>query len=160
MRSTAIGGALLFAAVLLAIPQLAIAQETVRITTPAAVSLSVPNVNVDSAASAVRVSFDTAVLVPGHRVRITVRADAANFTSPKAATLLIPASKLTWTTSNAASGTGSSGTLTSAAYGAIFDGQPLALSGGVDVAWTLKAPGGGIRAGAHTLVVRYKVESF
>jgi len=145
---------------LLAAATVASAQESVRITTPASVGFNVSNVTTDSNASSVRVSFDNVVLLPIHRLRISVKADSSNFTSPSTASLFIPASKVTWTTSNATSGAGTSGTLTSASYGALFIGNSLALSGGVDVHWTLKAPGGGIRAGAHTLTVRYKVEAF
>jgi hypothetical protein len=160
MKPTAIVRLAVTVGSLVAVAAVASAQESVRITTPASVSFNVPNVSVDVTASPVRVSFDTAVLLPIHRLRISVRADSSTFTSPQTANVFIAASKITWTTSNATSGTGSPGTLSSSSYGAIFDGQALALSGGADVTWTLKAPGGGIRAGAHTLVIRYKVESF
>jgi hypothetical protein len=142
------------------VPCMAEAQESVRITVPAGVSFTVTDVSANTSASPARVSFDTAILLPLRRLRISVRADAANFTSPLPAGALIPAAKATWTTSNASGGTGSSGTLSSAAYTVAFESSLLALSGGVDVNWTLTAPGGGVRAGAHTLVVRYKLESF
>jgi hypothetical protein len=151
---------LAFAAIVVGLPRPAAAQESVRITVPAGVSFAVTNVNADTASAPANVSYNLAILLPLRRLRISVKADTANFTSPPPASGLIPASKAVWTTSNASGGTGSSGTLSSAAYGVVYESNVLTLSGAVDVNWTLKAPGAGIRAGAHTLAVRYKVESF
>jgi hypothetical protein len=82
-------------------PCVAEAQESVRITVPAGVSFNVTNVAANTAANPARVDFDTAILLPLHRLRISVRADAANFASPSPAGTLIPAGKASWTTSNA-----------------------------------------------------------
>jgi hypothetical protein len=138
----------------------ATAQGAVTITVPASVSFTVPNVTVATTGSptAARVSFNTLVVAPTQVLRISVRADAANFSSPSAGTA-IPATKLTWTTSNTSGGTGSSGTLTSSSYTTLFQSSPLQLSGSVDVTWVLGPPGGGIRAGSHTLTVRYRLEA-
>jgi hypothetical protein len=52
------------------------------------------------------------------------------------------------------------GTLTKTSYAVVFEGQPLAAAGGVDVAWTLAAPGSTVRAGTHQVTLRWKIESF
>jgi hypothetical protein len=135
-------------------------QGLVTITVPASVSFTVSNVTVPTAGSpaAARVSFSGLVVLPIQVLRISVRADSASFTSPSPGTP-IPAALVSWTTSNASGGTGSSGTLNSATYTTLFQSGALQLSGGVDVQWALGAPGGGIRAGNHTLVVRYRLEA-
>lgn len=141
-------------------PAVATAQELVTVTVPANVSFSVTNVATDTVGnpSAARVSFSGLVVLPLRVLRISVTADAVSFTPPSAS-LAIPASKVRWTTSNASGGSGSNGTLSSAAWTQIFQSSLLATSGRVDMTWTLGAPGGGIRAGTHTLTVRYKFES-
>ena len=141
-------------------PAAATAQELVTVTVPANVSFSVTNVASDTVGSpsAARVSFSGLIVFPLRVLRISVTAGAASFTPPSAS-LAIPASNVRWTTSNASGGSGSNGTLSSAAWTQIFQSSLLATSGRVDLTWTLGAPGGGIRAGTHTLTVRYKFES-
>jgi hypothetical protein len=41
----------------------------------------------------------------------------------------------------------------------VFQSDPARTSGHVDLAWTLAAPGSGIRAGTHQLTIRWKLES-
>lgn len=154
------GGVLLLLAIaLFATVDEARAQGIVRVTTPASVSFTVPNVTVATTGSpsAARVSYTFSLVLPTQVLRISVRADTANFTSPMPGTP-IPASKLTWTTSNVTNGSGTSDTL-STSYKTLFQANPLQTSGGADVEWTLEAPGGGIRAGTHTLIVRYRFEA-
>ena len=135
------------------------AQGIVTVTTPASVSFTVPNVTVSTTGSpsAARVSFTFSLVLPIQVLRVSVRADAATFTSPATGTP-IPASKLTWTTSNVTNGSGTSGTL-STSYTTLYQANTLQTSGGADVHWVLGAPGGGIRSGSHTLTVRYRFEA-
>ena len=91
-------------------------------------------------------------------LRISIKADSSTFTPPSPS-LEIPAANVRWTTSNASGGSGANGTVSSSAWGQLFQSALLATSGGVDVTWTLGAPGGGIRAGSHTLTIRYKLEA-
>lgn len=136
------------------------AQGLVTITVPANISFTVPNVTLSTAASpaAARVSFSNLVILPVQTLRISVMAAAATFTSPSPGPG-IPATKLTWTTANPAGGAGSPGTLNSVTWTQVFQSSALALSGGIDMQWVLQAPGGGIRSGNHTLVVRYRLEA-
>jgi hypothetical protein len=135
-------------------------QGLVTITVPASVGFTVPNVSVSTTASplAANVAFSNLVVLPTQTLRMSLMAAAGTFTSPSPGTG-IPATKLTWTTSNASGGTGSSGTLSSVTWTQFFQSNALVLSGGVDVRWVLQPPGGGIRSGSHTLTVRYRLEA-
>ena len=147
------------AANLLAGATLASAQESARVTVPAILSVDVIDVMASSAASPnpSRVSFDTANLLPTRALRISVRADG-DLAGPGGSS--IAASLVSWTTSNVANGVGVNGTLSRTSYGIVFEGQPLTTSGGVDVVWTLAAPGVSVRAGNHQATLRWKIEAF
>jgi len=71
----------------------------------------------------------------------------------------IPASRVSWTTSNAVNGVGSNGTLSKTLYTQLYQGNDNATSGSVDIAWQLAAPGVPLRSGAHVLTLRWKLES-
>ena len=151
--------ACLVAATVLATAGAASAQGTVRITVPAALSVEVTNVLTSSIASPnpSRVSFDNALLLPLQAVRISVKADS-DLAGPNGSS--IPASKVTWTTSNVSNGVGVNGTLSKTSYSVVFEGQSLRTTGGVDLVWTLSAPGGSVRAGSHQATLRWKIEAF
>jgi hypothetical protein len=124
-----------------------------------AVAFNVTNVSVETVGNPapVRVSVSTFLLLTS--VRISVKADAPAFTPPTPSPS-IPASNVRWTVSNSSGGTGSNGTVSSAAWTQLFQTGGLVSGGGrVDVTSRLGAPGGGIRAGSHTLTIRYKVEA-
>ena len=135
------------------------APETVSITIPAAVGFAVTNVSAATAGSPASgtVSFSSLNVSGGNVLRISVKADG-NFTPPSGTA--IPASRVSWTTSGASNGTGSNGTLSTSAYGQLFQSSNGKKSGSVNVSWSLAAPGSGIRAGVHTMTVRWKLESF
>jgi hypothetical protein len=134
------------------------AAETVRITIPAAVGFAVTNVGVATPGnpSATTVSFSALTLNSGRELRISVKADS-NFVPPSGTA--IPASKVSWTTASAVNGLGSSGTLSTSAYGQLFQTSGNKKTGAVNVTWTLAAPGVPLRAGNHVLTVRWKLES-
>jgi len=146
------------AVLLFALPRTASAQ-TVTVTVPASITFTVSNVTVNTVGSPAdaRVGFSGALL-PLRPIRISVKADAASFTSPSPG-VAIPASKVRWTTANASGGTGSNGTVSATVWTQLFQSNVLVSSGRVDVTFILDAPGGGIRAGSHTLTIRYKIES-
>ena len=133
--------------------------ESVNVSLPASVSFFVANVSASTTGSPdpTAISFDSADLVLGNRLRISVQADAADFNPPTGTA--IPASKVSWTTSGAVGGTGSNGTLSSSSYSQVYQSNPSPSFGSVNVIWELAAPGSGIRAGDHTLTVRWKLES-
>lgn len=132
--------------------------ETVKVTLPAALSFAVTNIGAATAASPnpTTISYAQLTVNTGHALRISVKADA-DFTPPGGPA--IPASLVSWTTSAASNGVGSNGTLSAVAYGQVFETTLTKKSGNVDVAWTLAAPGAGVRAGNHVLTMRWKLEA-
>ena len=132
--------------------------ESVKITVPAAVAFAVTNVsnNTTGTPNPTTVSFASLSVLSGRVLRISVKADG-DFTPASGAA--IPASNVSWVTSSPTNGTGTNGTLSTSAYGQLFQSQLSKNSGSIRVAWTLAAPGGGIRSGAHTLTLRWKLES-
>jgi hypothetical protein len=135
------------------------AAETVSISIPAAVGFAVTNVSNATAGSPASgtVTFSSLNTTGSHVLRISVKADS-NFVPPGGTA--IPASKVSWTTTGASNGTGSNGVLSTSTYGQLFQSSSGKKSGSVNVSWSLAAPGTGIRAGIHTLTVRWKLESF
>lgn len=140
-------------------PSAASAQGTARVTVPALLSFDVPDVLAGSVASPnpSRVSFDSAIVLPLQAIRLSVRADG-DLIGPGGSS--IPASHISWTTSNVLNGVGVNGTLSRTAYATVFEGQPLSTSGGVDLVSTLASPGTPLRAGTYQLTMRWKVEAF
>jgi hypothetical protein len=132
--------------------------ETVKVTLPAALSFAVTNVGVATVASPspTTISYSQLTVNTGHALRISVKADA-DFTPPSGPA--IPASLVSWTTSAAINGVGTNGTLSAVAYGQVFETTLTKKAGNVDVAWTLAAPGSGVRAGNHVLTMRWKLEA-
>jgi hypothetical protein len=132
--------------------------QVVTVSVPASVTFNVTNVGVDTVGSPAptRVSFSGLLLL--NVLRISVKADAPAFTPPSPSPG-IPSSNVRWTTSNQSGGTGSNGSASSASWAQLFQSAFLATTGRVDVTWRLAAPGGGIRAGSHTLTIRYKLEA-
>jgi hypothetical protein len=132
---------------------------SVRVTLPATMSFAVTNVSASTVASPnpTTVSYDTAVLIPGQALRISVKADS-DFVPPSGTA--IPASNVSWTTSGASQGTGINGVLSKTVYSQLFQGNVLASSGSVNVTWSLAAPGTPLRAGNHNLTMRWKLEAF
>jgi hypothetical protein len=49
--------------------------------------------------------------------------------------------------------------LSTSAYGQLFQSVGAKKTGGVTISWTLAAPGVPLRAGTHTLIARWKLES-
>jgi hypothetical protein len=144
---------------LLALPRNGQAQQVVVMTVPPAVGFSVTDVGQSTSGtpSATRASFLVVNLALFHVLRVSVKADS-DFVPPGGAA--IPASNVSWTTSNATGVNASGGTLSSAAYTQLFQMQnSLIGAGGVDIHWTLAPPGSGVRAGNHSLVVRWRLES-
>lgn len=130
------------------------------------VTVSLPNivtfdVVVSSATAGVptpaAIQFSNAIIVPGRVLRISVMADTTSFSGPGGTA--IPASAVSWSVSNASGGVASGGTLSAGWYTQIFQSFVLPSTGGFDVTWTLTAPPGGVRAGTHTVSLRWKIES-
>lgn len=137
----------------------AAAQQVVLISLPASVGFNVTDVSRSTTGdpAPTTIAFTIVNLTLFHVLRVSVKADA-DFTPPGGPA--IPASRVSWTTANASQVTGSSGTLSTAAFTEVFETNSGVLgSGGLDVQWTLGAPGAGIRAGTHTATIRWRLES-
>lgn len=129
----------------------------VRVFVPPAVLFQVPDVARQTAASGpVTVSFDSAALVVGQVLRISVRADG-DLAMPGGAAM--PASNISWTTSNVVGGIGMNGVLSKTIYTPVYQSNVDATSGRVDLTWTLAPPGGGIRAGTRQAALRWRFEA-
>jgi hypothetical protein len=135
------------------------AQETVTIAMPSFVTFSVTDLtsSTNGAPSPSSVSFSAASLIGGKALRVSVTADAAAFTPPGGPG--IPVAKVSWRILGANGGIGANGTLSASSYSLVFQANPATASGHVDLAWSLAALSGGIRAGTHQLTIRWKAES-
>ena len=133
--------------------------ESVDITVPTSVGFNVTDITQSTTGSPnpTAFSYTNADLALGHALRISVKANAPEFTSPGGTT--IPASSVSWITSSPVNGAGFNGTLSSASYTVVYQSQINPSSGTVDLAWSIPAQGTGIRAGDHSLSLSWKVES-
>ena len=106
-----------------------------------------------------RISFSSSIgFKKTDSFNVSGRADAATFAGP--GTTRIPATKLSWTAVTS-SGAAINGTLSSTAYSQVYAASPSSpSSGSVDPTWTLGAiTAAGLRAGTHTLTVRWRLEA-
>ena len=130
---------------------------TVRIVVPPMVMFEVLDVSAPTTSSVpTSVSFDQAVLGLGQVLRISVRADG-DFTLVNGPA--IPATSISWTTTNIVNGIGLNGVLNKTTYTPVFQSTMGALSGRVDLSWTLAAPGPDVRAGTRQAALRWKLEA-
>jgi hypothetical protein len=153
-------GALLVLLSSVCAPHTAMAQRVMTVTIPAGVSFSVGDVSrsVSGTPGPFRVTFNTVLgLSKSEKIAIAVKADAANFAGP--GSTMIPASKVSWTAAAVGGGSASAGTLSSAAYGQVFQSNANVKSGEVDLTWSLASiAAAGLRSGTHTLTVRWRLE--
>lgn len=135
------------------------ASNTVQISLPAAVNFFVTNVGAATIGSPgpSPVLFSNLDVRRNRGLRVSVRA-VSNFSPPSGAA--IPASMLSWTVSSAVNGFGANGTLGTGGFRVVYESFANVQSGSFDVTWTLGAPGPLVRAGVHTLTMRWRLESF
>lgn len=136
------------------------AADKVDITIPASVSFAVNSISATTTGTPARftVSFSNAKLKNTDALRISVKANTTDFTPPSGTTK-IPASNVTWTTSSAVGGTGSSGTLSATQYTQVYQSNINPSSGSVRITWRLSGAPVGIRSGSHTLSLTWKLEA-
>jgi hypothetical protein len=132
--------------------------ETVKVTVPGSVSFGVSNVNVSTVGSPnpTSMSFNSLSVTAAHVLRVSVKADS-DFVPPSGTA--IPASRVSWTTSSPTNGVGTNGVLSTTAYGQLFQSTLTKKNGSINIVWTLAAPGTPLRAGNHSLTMRWKFES-
>ena len=134
------------------------AQDTVDVTLPATVGFTITDVTANTVSddNPTPVSFANGTYGNSLGLAISVKADG-DFVPPSGPA--IPADYVSWTTASASNGVGHDGTLNTSSYTLLFQGDAGAVSGSVDVNWTLQAPGTPLRAGIHTLTLRWKFEA-
>jgi hypothetical protein len=126
-------------------------RQQVRVQIPEAVVFPVTDLRAKAAARPSLLTFDHALLAPGSRLRISVRAEGLDLGTGAPARISYAA--------RARGGTPFSGALRDVEFTPVFESDPLALSGSVEVAWTLEPLGGSVRAGERGVTLRWKVES-
>jgi hypothetical protein len=137
------------------------AQESVTMSVPAGVSFDVTDVARATPGSPdpTIVTFANGTWPPpnGRRFRISIQANAHDFTAPGGGA--IPASYVSWTASSS-SGLASNGTLSASAYTQVFRTGPNTPDGSLRMTWTLQALDtiSNLRAGNHALTVRWRLE--
>lgn len=135
--------------------------QSVAVTVPSAVSFSVVNVAASTTGSPnpMRVSFSNVRnFKKSDRLKISVKAETSTFSGP--GTVHPSAGSVSWTASGNG-GTGSNGTLDSVSYTQVYLSSANPNSGSVDLHWTLGSiAAAGLRAGAHTITVRWRFEVF
>jgi hypothetical protein len=72
---------------------------------------------------------------------------------------VISSTSVAWTAGNVMNGIGMNGSLNNLTYTPVFQGNANATSGGVDLSWTLSAPGGSVSAGTGEATLRWKFEA-
>lgn len=135
-------------------------QEQARVTTPATVTFTVNDITTTTAGSAAAVTVTNIVLATAlNQLKISLQANAANFTPPVVGATTWAASDVSWTGGTWTAATGAGNTLSSAAYNEVAscDADVTGCSTS-DVAFTLAAKSSVQRAGNHTLVIRWKFE--
>ena len=132
--------------------------EQVGVIVSSSVNFNVLNVAASSSGSpSATVNYSAASLTSGHKLRISVLAAAANFTTSTGSP--IPASNASWIISSASGGSGSSGTLSSSTWTQVYLSNANPTSGSVSLDFSLAAPGSGVKAVMQSLNLQWKFES-
>ncbi len=135
--------------------------ESANVTVPAAVSFFVYDIAISTSSSNQSVSATDISTRMGRALRISLRANAENFTPPVAAVTTWSASNISWNAATWDNGTGVAGTLSSTAYAEVAHtgGSPSSTST-TNLVFTLAAKSTISRAGEHSLSATWKFESF
>lgn len=135
--------------------------EQARIVVPAAVSFAVTNVGNSTNASAASVAVDRIVLATATKqLKISIQAAASSFTAPVLGAVTWSAGDISWNAGSWTRAVGAAGTLSASAFTEIATCNPDAPDcSTTGLVFTLGAKSSVQRAGNHTLVVTWKVES-
>ena len=135
--------------------------EQARVTVPATITFAITDVSASKAASAASVTIDNIVLATATKqLKLSIQASAANFTPPIVGATTWAAADITWNAATWTNATGSSGTLSSAAYTAVTTCTANAATcSTTGLIFTIAAKPTVTRSGNHTLTATWKVES-
>ncbi|HZF07412.1 MAG TPA: hypothetical protein VFE33_01345 [Thermoanaerobaculia bacterium] len=136
--------------------------EQARVTVPATVSFTVSNVGSSTASASQSVTVDNIVLADGKKLKISLEADAADFTAPTGGTVTWAATDVSWNAATwGGTGTGNATSLSDSAFGEVARSAANdATLSSTDLVFTLAAKSTVDRAGSHTLGAHWKFESF
>ena len=135
--------------------------EQAQLTVPATIEFDVTDVAQDTVESGVGVSATGCALVEGNALRIEIQADAAAFTPATGTSETWDATDVSWDAPAWTGGTGASGSLSSAAYTKVADGNENASEvSTANLSFTLADNAAIDRAGSYTLSATWRFTSF
>ena len=139
----------------------AVTAESADVTVPAAVDFFVYDIGSSTNSANQSVSATDITLDAGHALKISLQADAADFTPPVGGTTTWAAGNISWNTATWSNGSGTSGTLSNTGYNEVARSNVNAPSCSTsNLIFTLAAKSTVSRAGVHSLSVTWKFESF
>ena len=128
---------------------------------PAAVPFNVTDKGIDTVASGATVTATDIVLASNtYGLKLSIMADAADFTPPAAGGATYAASDIVWAAGTWTHATGANGVMSSSSYGEVATCAANASDCSTNgLVFTLKANSGVKYSGAHRLSATWKVES-
>lgn len=136
--------------------------EQATVAVPAGVTFNVTNISIPTAASAASVTVSSIVLSSATRqLRVSLQGNTASFNPPVSGVTTWLAGDVTWNAPTWTNATGSTGTLSSAAYNTVAEcTADVATCSTTGLVFTLGAKPTVKRSGNHTLSVTWKFEAF
>lgn len=135
--------------------------EQARITVPAGIAFSVTNIGAVTVANAATLTVDQIVLSSATKqLRVSLQANTGSFAPPVGGAVTWGAADVSWNAAAWTGATGTAGTLSNSVYNAVATCNAGATACSTTALTFSLAPKPSVqRAGAHTLVVTWKVES-
>lgn len=134
--------------------------EQAKVTLPSGVTFNVTNISANTGGNTSLTIANIVLSTATKQLKVSVQANAAAFTPPVSGATTWSATDVSWNAAAWTQGTGSSATLSSGAYGAVGTCTAGVSSCSTSaLTFTLAAKSTVKRSGAHTLVVRWKIES-
>lgn len=140
--------------------------EQCSIEVPTTINFDVKNIAVDTLSGSQDVTIKNIVLASAlTKLKLSIQADAAGFTTPNGGTTWVPAdiawTAATWSGDAALTGTGSAGTaLANDSFQTVATSAATSsVCSTTNLVFTLKKNESVTRSGSHTLAVTWKVES-
>ena len=135
--------------------------EQATVTVPAGVTFNVTDVTSATPAAAASVDITNIVLAAATKeLKVSLKADAANFTPPVALATTWAASDVSWNAPAWTNATGNASALSSGAFNEVATSDAgVASASTAALVFTLAANGAVQRSGSHTLSVTWKFES-
>ncbi len=138
-----------------------LAAETADVTVPATVNFFVYDIGSSTNSSNQSVSVTDITLDAGHALKISLQADAPDFTPPVGGATTWSVGNISWNAATWSNGSGASGTLSNTGYNEVARSDVDATSCSTsNLVFTLAAKSTVSRAGEHSLSATWKFESF